>query len=188
GRSSWSRASTTRSSTSAACSGAWAAPRRRGPIWSASCARLRPRPTPVTSRRSGPCSPVEGLGADRRASDPDPPPLLPVRHAAHAPAALSPHHDRVAPVEAAARRRVVEAGLLREAHALAQHRVVPERDVGRLVALDAFAVPRPVVDVLRDALRRLVLVDGIGHRRAGDAFAREIALHVAGLLAHFPQL
>ena len=56
---------------------------------------------------------------------------------------------------------------------LLQHGVVAQRDVGRLVALHALAVPGPVVDVLLHALRDLVLVDLVGHVGAGARPPRE---------------
>src|SRR6266571_865639 len=117
-----------------------------------------------------------------------PAPLLRVRHAAHPVARLHADDHGVAPVEAAAVLGVVEAGLLGEAHALLHHGVVSEGEVGRLVALDPLAVPGPVVDVLLHSLRDLVLVDLVGHVRAGPAVDGEVDLHVAGVLADLPEL
>src|SRR6185503_13864987 len=81
-----------------------------------------------------------------------------------------------------------EAGLLREAHVAAQHGVVAQRDVGRLVPLHALAVRGPVVHVLLHALLGLVLVDAVGHGGAGHALQRGLQLEVAGVAAHLPQL
>src|SRR5262245_52996028 len=97
--------------------------------------------------------------ADEVSLDLYPAPLLAVRDAAHAPAGLHPDHDRVAPVEAAAGRGVVEARLLGEAHVPAQHRTIAQGQVGRLVSFDAGPVCGTVVHVLLDTLRDLVLVD-----------------------------
>src|SRR5206468_2801746 len=112
---------------------------------------------------------ASGCSSFSAASQLQPAPFLRVRHPAHAIARLRSHHHGVAPVEAAPVLGVVEPGLLGEAHVPAEHGVVAEGDVRRLVALDALAVAGPVVDVLLHALRDLVLVDLVGDVRAGSS-------------------
>ena len=93
----------------------------------------------------------------------------------------------VGPVEADLVFGVVEAGLFGEAHVAFEDGVVAEGEVGRLVAFGAFAVSGAMIDVVLDTLFDLVFVNGVGHAGAGGAFFLQFDLHVAGVLADFPE-
>ena len=89
-------------------------------------------------------------------------------------------------VEAEAVLRIVEAGLVREVHALAHHRVVSEGLIGRLVSFHSLSVSRPVVDEVLHAVLDLIVVDGLGHVRAGVARVGFLRLDPVTAGVHVP--
>src|SRR5260221_7539275 len=126
--------------------------------------------------------------AEGRASDLDEAPLLAPRQAGHlARRTFRLYDEVVGEIRADAVLGIVQTRLDGKGHARFEHSVVAQRQIRLLVALPAFAVRGPVIDIGSDAILHLVLVNFVRHGGAGDAGDGLFLLHQAAVAAHGPK-